>query len=184
MLTFLMQYLRHPRTIGAIAPSGRALAAKMMEPIQFAHASCIVEYGPGMGSFTKELIRRKKENTILLLIEQNPVFYQRLEKEFGSDKSVYLIHGSAENVQQYLAQYGIQSVDYIVSGLPFASLPEQVSAAILTATQTVIGQHGRFLTFQYSLVKQKLFKQYFAITGRLLAFRNIPPAYVLVMRGK
>ena len=184
MLQFFIQFIKHPRTIGAIAPSGKALAAKMMEPIRFEHAGCIVEYGPGTGTFTRELIRRKKEDTKLLVIEQNEVFHQRLKREFAGEKGVYLIQGSAENVNEYLAQYGIQTADYIVSGLPFTSLPESISKSVFQATRQAIGQTGRFITFQYSLLKQKFFMEYFVMTGRLLEFKNLPPAYVLVMRTK
>ncbi len=53
MFKFLRQYVMHPRSVGAIAPSGKNLALKMMEPIDFNNAKVIVEYGPGTGSFTK-----------------------------------------------------------------------------------------------------------------------------------
>lgn len=178
-----MQFIRHPRTIGAIAPSGKALAAKMMESVCFSRARCIVEFGPGTGSFTRELIRRKRKNTKLLVIEQNPVFYKKLKEAFESEQNVYLIHGDAQQVNSYLSQYGFQTADYIISGLPFTSLPKAVSENILLATQKAIGAKGRFLTFQYSLAKQKFFMEYFTMTGRLLEFRNLPPAYVLVMKS-
>ena len=182
MFQFFMQFIRHPRTIGAIAPSGKALAAKMMEPVCFSRAKCIVEYGPGTGSFTKELVRRKRSHTKLLVIEQNPVFYEKLKKEFASEPNVHLIQGDAADVNHYLSQFGFQTADYIISGLPFTSLPKTVSEEILLATQKAIGAKGRFLTFQYSLAKQNFFMEYFHITGRLLEFKNLPPAYVLVMK--
>ena len=156
----------------------------MMEPIQFDRADCIVEYGPGTGSFTRKLLKYRKEGTKLILIENNPVFYDRLKKEFGMQKEVVMILGSAENVNGYLAQYGIKTADYIVSGLPFTSLPKDISEKILLATQRAIGTKGRFLTFQYSLVKRKFFEKYFTIAGCLLELKNIPPAYVMVMRKK
>lgn len=183
MFQFFIQFLRHPRTIGAIAPSGKALAAKMMEPIRFSRAACIVEYGPGTGSFTRELIRRKQKDAKLLVIEKNPVFYEKLKKEFGNEPNVYLIQGDAAEVNTYLSKFGFLAADYIVSGLPFTSLPKEVSETILLATKKAIGTKGRFLTFQYSLAKQKFFRKYFAMTGRLLEFKNLPPAYVLVMKA-
>ena len=99
-------------------------------------------------------------------------------------KEVVMILGSAENVNGYLAQYGIKTADYIVSGLPFTSLPKDISEKILLATQRAIGTKGRFLTFQYSLVKRKFFEKYFTIAGCLLELKNIPQAYVMVMRKK
>lgn len=184
MFQFFMQFLKHPKTIGAFAPSGRALAEKMMEPVSFARARCIVEYGPGTGSFTRELLRRRRAHTTLLIIEQNEVFYQKLRKELEGEQDVYVIHGSAEQVNAYLPAYGFETADYILSGLPFTSLPKAVSERILEATQKALGEKGRFITFQYSLAKQSFFQEYFTFTGRLLEFKNIPPAYVMVMKNK
>ncbi len=184
MFQFLIEFVKHPKAVGAIMPSGRALAEKMMEPIQFERARCIVEYGPGTGSFTRKLVKYKKEGTKLFLIENNPVFYKKLRKEFGMLKGVYIIHGSAENVNRYLLEYGVRGVDYIVSGLPFTSLPKDVSEKILLAAQSVIGANGKFITFQYSLVKRRFFEKYFTLAGCLLELKNLPPAYVLVMKQK
>lgn len=184
MLKFFIQFLKNPRSIGAVAPSGRFLAQKMMEPIEFSRAKCIVEYGPGTGVFTRELIKRKRRETILILIESNPTFYQKLKEEFIGRKDVHIINGSAEHVQEYIAQQGIFAADYIVSGLPFASLPTKMSEKILKETQKAIGEHGCFLTFQYTMLKRKFFEQYFHLAGYLLEFWNLPPAYVMVMKPK
>ncbi len=184
MLGFLMEFLKHPRSVGAVLPSGDALAEKMMEPIRFGGARCIVEYGPGTGSFTRKLLKYKKEGTKLILIENNPAFYKKLLREFGPCKNVEVIFGDAANVNQYLLQYGAKHADYIVSGLPFTSLPKEASEKILRATKRAIGTRGRFITFQYSLVKQKFFEQYFKLAGCLLELKNLPPAYVMVMKQK
>ncbi|WP_434310737.1 class I SAM-dependent methyltransferase [Hominifimenecus sp. rT4P-3] len=184
MFQFFIQYLKNPRSIGAVAPSGRFLAQKMMEPIEFSRAKCIVEYGPGTGVFTRELIKRKKRETILILIEYNLTFYQKLKTEFGGREDVHIINGSAENVREYIGQHGILTADYIVSGLPFASLPTKMSEKILKETQNAIGERGRFLTFQYTMLKRKFFEQYFHMADCLLEFWNLPPAYVMVMTSK
>ncbi|MDE7325541.1 MAG: SAM-dependent methyltransferase [Lachnospiraceae bacterium] len=184
MVPFLVEFIKHPRFIGAVAPSGRALAEKMMGTVRFDRARAIVEYGSGTGVFTRRLLARRREDTKLILIENNPVFYCRLQKEFGGQRDVYLFCGSAEDVNDYLAQCGISSADFIVSGLPFASLPKQMSENILSATCKALGKKGRFITFQYSMVRRKFFERYFSIDGRLLEMKNLPPAYVLVMRAK
>lgn len=183
MFRFFVQFLKNPRSIGAIAPSSKYLARKMMKPIHFSTAKCIVEYGPGSGAFTKELVKRKNADTVLILIEQNVQFYKQLQRKYGEQENVHVIFGSAERVGSYLAEYGFFHTDYIVSGLPFTSLPENISDKIFVNTQTVLGRKGVFITFQYSMVKQKLFERYFKLVGGLLEFWNIPPAYVLVMKA-
>lgn len=183
-MSFILEYIKHPRRIGAVAPSGRCLSRKMMKPIRFDTADVIVEYGPGTGSFTRELIRNRKPDTVLLLIEQNAYFCRQLESKYGRIKNLHIIHGNAENVDLYLTAYGFDKADYIVSGLPFASLPKGVSDNILTATNKALGSDGTFITFQYSLVKRRFFEQYFCITHYLRESRNLPPAYVLVMKNQ
>ena len=177
------EFLKHPRRIGAIAPSGKHLSAKMMTPIDFASAKVIVEYGPGTGSFTRELVSRRRSDTTLILIEQNKAFCEQMRATFGSLPNLFIMHGGAENVGQYLTAFGVHSADYVVSGLPFASLPAAVSDNILNATKLALGQEGKFITFQYSLVKKKFLERYFQITDCLKVIKNLPPAYVLVMKN-
>ena len=184
ILRFLGQYVRHPITVGAIAPSGKGLTQKMMEPIDFENAACIVEYGPGTGAFTAELYARKRPETRLILIEQNLNFYSTISKKYRGKKYVNIFHGSAEYVEDFLSHFGLEHADYVVSGLPFTSLPKTVSDQILAATTRILGTEGRFITFQYSRVKEKLFRKYFDIEEALYTKKNIPPAYVYICKNK
>lgn len=182
-MSFFMEYLKNPSKIGAIAPSSKWLAKKMVGQIRFKECRCIVEYGPGTGVFTDEVIRRKK-NITFIVIEQNREFYLRLKKKYSKIKNLVLINGDASNIEKYLADRGIDKVDYIISGLPFASLPSKVSHNILKATQRVIGRKGKFITFQYTLLKKKFFLNYFNIDKITFEIKNLPPAFVLTMKNK
>ena len=154
-----------------------------MTPIDFASAKVIVEYGPGTGSFTKELAARKRPDTTLILIEQNKTFCDQLWASFGGLPNFFIAHGSAGSVCQCLEACGVHSADYIVSGLPFTSFPAALSDHILNAAKPVLGREGKFITFQYSLVKKKFFEQYFLITDCRRVIKNLPPAFVLVMKN-
>lgn len=175
--------IKNPRNIGAVAPSGKSLSEKMIMPINFDSEKVIFEYGSETGSFMRELVIRRRPDTVLILIEQNKNFCRELKRIFCNQPNLHIINGSAENVNQYLAKYGFKNADYIVSGLLFTSLPEKISDSILTATKKAVGSRGRFITFQYSLVKKKFFERYFQIAGCLKEIKNLPPAYVLVMRN-
>ncbi|PGO53772.1 class I SAM-dependent methyltransferase [Priestia megaterium] len=177
---FIQEYIRHPRTVGAIMPSSRSLAKQMVNPIPFEKITCIVEYGPGTGVFTEEIVQNKRKDTIFLAIEANEAFYKMLKKKYGQIENMYIIHGSAENIGDYLKQYDIEKVDYIVSGLPFTSLPGTVSTQILKKTATLLGSEGKFITFQYSKVKRSFFKSFFNTIQYERVYRNVPPAYVFV----
>jgi phospholipid N-methyltransferase len=176
---FIKQYIKNPRTVGAVAPSSEKLAYKMVEDINFFNASCIVEYGPGTGAFTEKILNRKKDSTIFIAIEYNTDFYKILKEKFKDETNFILINDSAENLKEYLNKYKIDKVDYIVSGLPFASLPDSMSKRILSITKDLLKGKSEFITFQYSLFKMKLFRTYFGKIKRKRVILNLPPAYVL-----
>ncbi|KEH91360.1 SAM-dependent methyltransferase [Clostridium novyi A str. BKT29909] len=178
-LLFLLQYIIKPRTTGAVMPSSKYLARKMVNKIDFKTAKYIVEYGPGTGVFTDEIIKRKTENTILLLIEYNTNFYNELEKRYTDIENLYIINGSAENIDEYLKDFNIPYIDYVVSGLPFASLPRSISSNILRKTMCLLKKNGKFITFQYTLFMKDYINRYFSYININKEYRNIPPAYVL-----
>lgn len=175
---FIREYIRHPRSVGAVIPSSRQLAKQIATPIYFDKASCIIEYGAGTGVFTQELISNKRPETLLLVIEANESFYKTLQSKYGHLERVHIIHGSAEHVAQYIRQYEVPKVDYVVSGLPFTSLPAALSSLILGQTAEVLGQEGKFITFQYSKVKHNFFRTFFADIQIKKVNCNVPPAYV------
>lgn len=184
MFKFIKEFIKKPKFIGAVAPSSEYLAKKMVEGINFKECKCIIEYGPGTGVFTEKLIARKKENTLLLVFENNKAFCDNLFNMYGYKENVKLIYDGAENIKKYLIQYNIKQVDYVVSGLPFTVLPQSISNAILRTTKEILRNEGEFITFQYSLLKNDLFEKYFNNIKVKKAIINLPPAYVLTCRTK
>lgn len=184
MWKFLKEYISQPDTIGAIAPSSRHLAAAMAASIDFDQARCIVEYGAGTGVFTREVAARKKPGTVYIVIEQNGRFYKMLQKQFQKTAGVVLVHGDAGDVCRFLEEQGFQHADYIISGLPFTSLPEQVSRRILSQTQEAVGAKGVFTTFQYTLLRKLFLEEYFHIQKIVRIWRNLPLAFVMDMKRK
>ena len=182
---FFTQYVKNIRTVGAIAPSSQFLASAMVETINFDTARTIVQFGPGTGSFTDALLKHRRDATSLVLIEYNLAFYEELERQYGHIRGVYIYNGTAEDVDGILRQFGLPSrVDYIVSGLPFASLPATQSQAILRRAQAIVASDGAFITFQYTLLKKALLSSYFDTISIRRVWRNMPPAYVLVCKNK
>ncbi|QLK06808.1 ribosomal RNA adenine dimethylase domain protein [Priestia megaterium] len=114
----------------------------------------------------------------MLLIEYNRHFYEKVKEQVRNEKNVYVINGSAENVQKYLIQYGITKIDYVLSGLPFASLPSEVSDCILQNTRSVLADEGKFITFQYTNLKKELIRTFFPKIKVEKEWRNVPPAYI------
>ncbi|NEY73856.1 rRNA adenine N-6-methyltransferase family protein [Bacillus mesophilus] len=177
-LSFIFQYIFRPRTVGAITPSSQYLARLMVKQIDFKHARYIVEYGPGTGVFTKQLLKRRRKETVIIIIESNETFYQHLIESYQDEPNLHVLNASAEDIEGILKQLSIPYVDFFVSGLPFASLPRQVSHNILIKTASLLSPRGKFITFQYSRINKSLFNDYFKTIEVIRELRNIPPAYV------
>ncbi|PKR86808.1 class I SAM-dependent methyltransferase [Heyndrickxia camelliae] len=175
---FFFQYIVNPRTVGAILPSSKFLGSKMVEKINFKNAKYIVEYGPGTGVFTERLLEKRNPMTIILLVENNKEFYLLLKEKFKEEKNLFIVNGSAENIGKYLKDYRIPYADYVISGLPFASLPKNVSIQILINTTKILKKDGEFITFQYTKFKKVFIEQFFTKIDVKREIRNLPPAYV------
>lgn len=169
--------------VGAVAPSSRYLARKMLGPIDFSQVNLIVEYGPGTGVFTREIAARLPSAARLLVIETNPAFYDHLAAVYATNDQVIVANDSAENTKALLKRHKLTTPDYVISGLPFAALPTSVSHAILRQTAELLGKNGTFITFQYTLLKKPLLQSYFGDIRVTRELRNVPPAYVLTCRN-
>jgi len=178
ILSFIKQYITKPRTVGAILPSSKYLANRMIEDIDFKCANCIVEYGSGTGIFTEKIVKRRKKDTRILLFESNKKFCNLLKEKYKDEFNIHIVNDSAEYIGKYLKKYDITYIDYVVSGLPFASLPNNVSSNILKQTQKYLKEDGKFITFQYTLLKKDFIEQYFREIKIKRELRNVPPAYV------
>ena len=84
-----------------------------------------------------------------MTIDTNPDFTHYL-KESIDDPRLVAVTGSAADVEKILADRGLGSADYVLSGLPFSTLPPGVGDAIAEATAKVIRPGGAFLVYQFS----------------------------------
>ena len=106
------------------------------------------------------------------------MFCKELKRKFKDEQNVIVVHGSAENIKKYMEEFHIECVDYVLSGLPFTSLPEEVSKRILNNVMEAIHENGEFITFQYSLVKKGFIQHFFPQITLEKVWLNFPPAYV------
>ncbi|WP_022824548.1 class I SAM-dependent methyltransferase [Hymenobacter norwichensis] len=178
--SFVGEFFRNPATVGSLISSSRELTDKVTESIDFNEAGCIVEYGPGTGVFTDILMQRRRPETVLVLIEVNRRFAQLLRQRYTGQPNVHIVHGSADETEQYLRKFEVERVDYVVCGLPFSSLPRRLGWRILEHTQHPLQPTGKLILFQYSLQNKKLFNRFFRQLSEAHVLLNLPPAYVLV----
>jgi len=157
---FVQGFLEHPKMVASIIPSSGFTIKKMLEPVDWQECRLFVEYGPGVGTFCKPVLERLRRDGMLLVIDTNPLFIDYLRKTIGDSRFV-AVHGSAEDVEEIVRAHGHQQADYVLSGLPFSTLPAGVGPRIAAATARVIRPGGAFLTYQFSSAARNLTADYF-----------------------
>ncbi len=122
---FFKEFLRHPVMIGSVIPSSDRTIDHMLSKVDWANTKLFVEYGPGVGTFCGSILDRLTPDATLLVIDTNPVFIDYLRLKFTDTRFVAVL-GSATEVNEIMADHGFDKADYILSGLPFSTLPSGV----------------------------------------------------------
>lgn len=171
---FLREFIRHPVMVGSIVPSSETLIERMLAPVDWERCTLFVEYGPGIGVFTRRVLERLRPDAVLVAIETNTEFVGYLQSKFN-DPRLHVIAGSAENVRSILEERALGPVDYVVSGLPFSTLPAGVGTRIVEETAACLRSGGVFLVYQFSPAAKRILKSAFARIDDGFEWRNIPP---------
>ena len=167
--------------LGSIVPSSRFLINHLLEPIDWAQARVIVEYGPGVGVITAEVLRRMRPDATLIVIETNQDFVAFLRAS-AKDKRLHVFEGSAEAVSEALRQYGQDKASYIISGIPFSTVSASMRERILQKTRNVLEPGGLFLVYQFSSRVLEDLQRIFQIVSRRFEPLNILPAHLFFCR--
>lgn len=171
---FFKGFLEHPRMVGSIIPSSRWTIRQMLAPVDWGKCEVFVEYGPGVGTFSRPILEKLRGDAVLVVIDTNPLFIEYLSGAIR-DKRFHAVHGSAENVEDILDQLGLKQADYVLSGLPFSTLPAGVAPAIAKATHTVLKPGGGFLAYQFTAAVRDESRPFFARIDEGFEWFNILP---------
>jgi phospholipid N-methyltransferase len=177
-IDFLRETFRNLKTTGSVARSSRFLCRHITEKIISEEAKVVLELGPGDGAITQFILEKLGPDTQILVFEVNDVFIQKLRDTF-KDPRLSLIHDSAEHIEKYLAERGIESVDYIISGIPFAILPESLAETITRECHRWLRPGGLFIQFHYSPLRKQFYHRIFGNARVDFIPLNIPPAFVV-----
>lgn len=172
---FLRGFLKHPVMVGSVIPSSRILIDKMLEPVDWANTRLFVEYGPGVGTFCRPILDRLPADAALLTIDTNPDFTDYL-RDTIRDPRFIAVTGSAADVGKIIAGHGFAHADFILSGLPFSTLPRGVGARIASETAAVLRTGGAFLVYQFSPKVRGFIAPHFTRIDAGSEWRNVPPA--------
>lgn len=174
---FFRQFVKHPGMIGSVIPSSPQLVARVLDSVDWNRTRLFVEYGPGVGTFTHSILERLHPDATLLAIDLNLDFVAYLEAEVA-DPRLRVVHGSAADVRRFIAEAGYQQADYVLSGIPFSTLPDGVGDAICAETRHALRPGGAFLIYQYSRFVRRMIDPLFGQVVDDVEWRNIPPCRI------
>ncbi len=172
---FFRGFLKHPVMVGSIIPSSDKLIDKMLSRVDWANTKVFVEYGPGVGTFCNPILERMAPDAQLIAIDTNPDFIAYL-RDTIRDSRFSAINGSAADVGEIVAAHGHESADFVLSGLPFSTLPPGVGAEIARETYSVLRPGGAFLVYQFSPKVRDFLDPHFEQIDHGMEWWNIPPA--------
>ena len=174
LLLFALNFLKHPNKIGWFLPSSRFVVNEVLKQIDWNNARVIVEYGPGLGTFTEDILQRMRPDATLIAFETNEEFYKYLSRSL-QDPRFHLLHESATEIGPALQRLGLPPADYVISGIPFKTMPEEVCGAIVRNTHAALRPKGEFLVYQLSTAVRPYLESVFGRVRQDFELLNIPP---------
>jgi phospholipid N-methyltransferase len=184
-MNYLREFISQPAAVGAIMQSSRFVAEMIVEDAGLEDADAVLEYGPGTGVFTEFILRELRPGAKFAAIELNSRFAETFKLRYPR---VQLFEDSVANVQRICESAGIESVDSIVSGVPWATFSASLQVQCFDAMMRVLKPGGRFVTFTYVHSQailpgakrlSKLLPKYFQTVSKSpVVWLNFPPAFV------
>ena len=181
--TFFRQWLKNPRAMASLSPSGHQLACRMVAQVP-AQAQRVIELGAGTGVFTRALIEHGIAPQDLLVVELNEALYSFLHKHFPEAN---VVHGDAcdlADIAERLSFAGTNGVDAVVSGLGFLAMPRDLQRKILQAIFSVLAPGCPLIQFTYAptspLPRDLLDELGLSVRRAGTVWVNAPPAGVYV----
>lgn len=174
-LLFAKNFLQHPKMLGSLIPSSRFLVGRLLGKVDWSRAKTIVEYGPGVGTITAHILSRMAPDARLIVFEMNKDFVSYLRRAFP-DSRLHVVHGSAENVGRELENLGLDGTDYIISGIPYTTMPEQLRSKIMQESREALNPGGVVLIYQFTRTVLPYLRTYFNQVYQDFEPLNILPA--------
>ncbi|MBM3508008.1 MAG: hypothetical protein FJX64_09955 [Alphaproteobacteria bacterium] len=176
---FFTRWLRDPRSVGSVIPSGQTLALAMAQPVAKAYRAPVVELGGGTGTVTEALLECGLDPRDLVVVERDAYLHQHLARRFPA---VRVVRGDAAHLDRLLAGLGVAKAGAVVSGLPLLSLPLLKSRRIVGAIARSLAPSGFLLQFTYgptSPVPARMLEA-LELRGEPIdrVWRNVPPATI------
>jgi phosphatidylethanolamine/phosphatidyl-N-methylethanolamine N-methyltransferase len=177
---FFRSWIERPLTMGAVTPSGKALARTMAGFVDPEIPGPIIELGPGTGPVTEALVAHGVDPSRLVLVEFDPTFCRILR---GRYPTATVVQGDAYQLRRLLTAALGAPAAAVVSGLPLFSKPLKMRLRLIQEAFSLMLPEAPFVQFTYaaySPIPKSLQRVRAEASERI--WTNIPPARVWVYR--
>ncbi len=181
---FLKAFLRNAGGVGAVAPSSVELANLMTDWLDWGMLGSVVEYGPGTGVLTEVIAAQLPKSCRFFAVERDPKLAALAQRRCPG---VEVVEACASRVPELCRERGMDRVDAILCGLPWAAFPAGLQDRLLEAMFEVLPPGGKFATFAYwqglllpagQRFRGFLRSNFASVEQSRTAWRNLPPAFV------
>ena len=195
VVTFVRTAISDYKSTASLVPSSRYLARVMVRPLCGKAPRVVVEFGPGTGVMTRELLRLMPDDGTLLAFEVSTRFVTYL-RETVPDPRLQIVQASATTAAMELSRRGIEQVDGIVSSLGISFMDVESVDGLFRPLLPHLGKKGTITQFQYvtaawgsmagvfSISMRAVMKRYFCCVQSTSVWLNLPPAFVITGHGE
>jgi phospholipid N-methyltransferase len=185
---FLSAAIRRPHVVGAVLPSSPALAKRLAAVVPRQGAPVVVELGAGTGSVSRQIRDRLGGTGRHIAVELDGALVDFLR---ANEPGIDVAHGTALHLDDLLDVRGVQAVDVVVGGLPWALIGPGGQRVIVGHVAEALGPHGVFTTFAYlhalplggaRRFRRLLESTFDEVLPTRVVWRNVPPALTYVCR--
>ena len=175
-LLFLSEWLKAPLTIGAVAPSSKAMARLMASVIRPHAGLPVLELGPGTGVMTEAILERGVAPGDVLSVEGSLTFVLGLKALFPG---VRFVQGDAFDIKRHAANAGLERFDCAISSLPLLTTAVERRTRLVEAILDLLPPGRPLVQFSYRRIPPAP-----AVEGRVAVrhigsvWRNLPPATI------
>jgi phospholipid N-methyltransferase len=177
VLLFANNFFKHPAMLGSIVPSSPFLVNDVLAQVDWQKAEVLVEYGPGVGTITQEILKRMRPDARLVVIELNPQFVEFLQARI-QDPRLHVVLGSASEARKVLTDLNLARASYIISGIPYSLIPDPVRREILEQARQILTPDGALLVYQFTDAVLPYLQSSFGSVQQNFQFWNILPARI------
>jgi phosphatidylethanolamine/phosphatidyl-N-methylethanolamine N-methyltransferase len=172
---FFRHWLRGPLTIGAVLPSGRAVADAVVRALP-PQAGFVLELGGGTGALTAALLEARGRADELLVVERAPALAVALRRRFPD---LRVVEADARDIAGVLADLGISSLGSVVSSLPIKWFDVAGQRAVIDGCFARMAVGGAFIQLTNALTSP-LSMRSLELEGRTVAriWMQVPPVQI------